>query len=147
MRMAEFYGQTLTAEQLAEQEKVPRSIYEDFVHNQKCSTCGEEPCHLEKKNKNNSGHSLSVNSSNNETRKKELEKKLTEAKRQGASQEKIERLQSELQKLSNNQQHKEEKKPDKNNNLLISVSIIFLVSTLVLGVILINKKAKSKKNN
>jgi len=145
--MAEFYGQTLTAEQLAEQEKVPRSIYEDFVHNQKCSTCGEEPCHLEKKNKNNPGHSLSVSSGNNEARKKELEKKLIEAKRQGVSQEKIERLQSELQKLNNNQQQKKEINPAKNNNLLILGAIIFLVSALILGVILINKTAKSKKNN
>ena len=145
MRMAEFYGQNLTAEQLSEQEKVPRSIYENFVHNQKCSTCGEEPCHLEKKN--NSGHSLSVSSSDNEARKKELEKKIIEAKRQRKSTQEIERLQSELQKLSNDQQCKEEIKPAKNNNLLISGVIIFLVSTLILGVILVNKTAKSKKNN
>ncbi|WNE39976.1 MAG: hypothetical protein GBAus27B_000043 [Mycoplasmataceae bacterium] len=30
--MAKFYGRILTSEELAKQEKVPRSIYEEFVH-------------------------------------------------------------------------------------------------------------------
>ncbi|CAG8645623.1 25447_t:CDS:10, partial [Gigaspora margarita] len=128
VRMAEFYGKNLTADQLADQKEAPRSIYEDFVHNQKCGTCGEEPCHLEKKSKSNSGHSLSVSSSDNETKKEELEKKLVEAKRQGVDKKEIERLQSELQKLNN--QQKEEVKPAKNNkkindkNMLIQKPVL-----------------------
>ncbi|RIA93309.1 hypothetical protein C1645_819493 [Glomus cerebriforme] len=56
--MAKFYGETKTAEQLAEQQKVPRSIYEDLLHSQKCGICGEEPCKDVKRCKNNSSNNL-----------------------------------------------------------------------------------------
>ena len=98
-------------------------------------------------NRENISESSTLVSSSNDNKIEKLEKELIEAKRQRKSTQEIERLQSELQKLSNNQQRKEEIKPAKNNNLLISGVIIFLVSTLILGVIMINRTAKSKKNN
>jgi hypothetical protein len=55
--------------------------------------------------------------SDNDSKKEKLVKELIEAKRQGKPQEEIERLQSELQKLNN--QQKEGVKPAKNNNTLI----------------------------
>ena len=84
-------------------------------------------------------------STNNSSKTEKLEKELIETKRQGKSQEEIESLQSELQKL-NNQQPKEEVKPAKNNNgLILGAVIIFSVSILFLGVILISKNNKKKK--
>jgi hypothetical protein len=71
VRMAEFYGKTMTAKQLADQEKVPRSIYEDFVHNQKCGSCGEEPCRENKRNKNNNSPIINGNSTGGSNDKQE----------------------------------------------------------------------------
>ena len=96
-------------------------------------------------NRENISESSTLVSSSNDNKIEKLEKELIEAKRQRKSIQEIERLQSELQKLSNNRQRKEEIKPAKNNNLLISGVIIFLVSTLILGVILVNKTAKKQK--
>src|SRR5436305_10155377 len=112
--MAKWYGENLTAEQLVEQEKVPRSIYEDFVHSQKCGGCGEESCREEQKNKNNSHRPQLASSSSEELAKKGLEKQLSEAQKQDDKKE-IARLRLELEKLNNHQQA-QESKPTKNDN-------------------------------
>ena len=98
-------------------------------------------CHLEQDFKNSGGNNnfglVSANSN-----KEKLEKKLVEAKSQGNKKE-IERIQSELEKLSNHQQ-REETRPEKNNSVLIWSVGIFSASALVLGVILIIKR-KNKR--
>jgi len=81
--MAKFYGETKTAEQLAEQKEAPRSIYEEFVHSQKCGSCGEEPCQENQKNKNNPQMPPILANFGGEERKEELEKKTSRSQKAG----------------------------------------------------------------
>lgn len=150
--MAKWYGETLTAEWLTEQKKVPRSIYEDFVHNQKCGGCGEEPCREERKNKNNSHRpQLAVSS---ELRKEqisiEIENKknqLLKLKEEGGNPTEIAELEQEIKELlaEQNEINFSSEKSLKNNGvvpLIIGVSFLAL-----LGIIAINSfKVKKNRN-
>lgn len=142
--MAKFYGEKLTVEQLTEQQKVPRSIYEDFVHNTKCCTCGEEPCHLEKKNKNgnlpNGTSALSVASKNSliVAKKEELAKLKTTPQ---ASVKRISELEQEIWQLELDQKNNLSK-----NSHHITGWVIggILVSALLVGLTAVLKIKKRK---